>query len=58
MGKGVSTMKKHYENIPARIRELRDILEISPEEMAKKLEIDTAYYNDIESGKKDIRQGT
>lgn len=54
MGKGVAHMKKHYENIPLRIRELRDILEISPEEMAEKLEIDVQYYNDIESGKKDI----
>ncbi len=47
-------MKKHYENIPVRIRELRDILEISPEEMAEKLEIDVDFYNEIESGKKDI----
>lgn len=50
----MSNVKKHYENIPLRIRELRDILDITPEEMAEKLEIDVEYYNDIESGKKDI----
>lgn len=47
-------MKKHYENIPMRVRELREILEISQEEMAQKLEVEQSYYDEIETGKKDI----
>lgn len=47
-------MKKHYENIPLRIRELREILEISKEEMVSKLGVDIEYYDSIEKGEKDI----
>ncbi len=40
--------------IPKRIKELREILDISAMEMAKNLKIGINEYNDLESGKQDI----
>lgn len=47
-------MSKDIKMIPARIRELREILEINPEEMAKKLGITVQEYYAYESGQSDI----
>lgn len=47
-------MKKHYENIPLRVREMREILEITAEDMAEKLRLPVEDYRALESGEKDI----
>ena len=50
-------MSEQIEQISARIRELRDILEYSPETVAEKLAIDPAQYAKYETGESDIPIG-
>ncbi len=50
-------MNKQIEQIAERIRELREILEISPQDAAGKVGISTQTYEDYESGKADIPIG-
>jgi len=47
-------MKEKLQQIPARIRELREILELSPEAVAAHLRISTDEYQGFEEGKQDI----
>ena len=47
-------MNKDLAQIPARIKELREILEISPEEMATDLSISVEKYLSYENGEVDI----
>lgn len=51
-------MHKDLQEIPRRIRELREILEISTEDMAKKLHLGLSEYEGFESGDSDIPIGT
>ena len=50
-------MHKDLQEIPRRIRELREILEISPSSMARKLHICEEEYLQFESGENDIPIG-
>ena len=47
-------MKSELDLIPRRIKELREILDISVEEIAKKINVEVDVYNQLESGEKDI----
>ncbi len=47
-------MQMDLTNIPSRVRELREILEIEAAEMAEKLGVSEADYNAYESGENDI----
>lgn len=47
-------MQMDLVNIPKRVKELREILDIAPEEMASGLSIDVAHYLQLESGESDI----
>ena len=47
-------MQMDLENIPKRVKELREILDISKIEMANGLGIDLEHYNELESGARDI----
>jgi transcriptional regulator with XRE-family HTH domain len=45
---------KNFSSIPLRVKEMREILEISAEDVASKLGISDSEYAEIESGEKDI----
>ena len=47
-------MSNPVDNISARVRELREILEISAIDMAKRLGLDYGEYNELESGERDM----
>lgn len=47
-------MNKELQQIPKRIRELREILELSAVEVADRLGVSLAEYTGLESGEKDI----
>jgi len=47
-------MKTELTQIPRRIRELREILDIAPEQVAERLDIDVLEYRQLEEGEKDI----
>ncbi len=47
-------MNEALQQIPARIRELREILEISIQTMAERLHFTPAEYQELEDGKQDI----
>ena len=47
-------MNERLQQIPARIRELREILELTPEDMAVHLRISTGEYSGYEEGGQDI----
>jgi len=57
-GKVVSVLRKELMEIPQRMRELREILEISAFEMANKLQISLDTYQNYENGNADIPLST
>jgi len=48
------TMKERLDEIGSRLRELRDLNRVSPEEMAAHLKVPVETYNCYEDGKLDI----
>jgi transcriptional regulator with XRE-family HTH domain len=52
--KGICVMQEKIEEIARRIREMRQLLDISAEKMAKNLEIDLDVYNNYEKANSDI----
>jgi transcriptional regulator with XRE-family HTH domain len=54
---GVLQMNEQVMQIARRIKELREILEISTDDLAKTLSISTDKYSDYEDGKRDIPIG-
>lgn len=50
-------MNEQVQQIAARIKELRDILDIPPAELARKINLDLATYQSYESGEQDIPIG-
>lgn len=52
--KGSSNMQMDLTNIPSRVRELREILEIEAAEVAEKLNISVEEYTAYETGERDI----
>ena len=50
-------MNEQIQKIADRIRELREILDIAPEDIAEKLGLDTELYLDYENARQDIPIG-